>query len=438
MRFLCVFLSITTAQHRVLAVSPTTLTPVVESGPDPTSGSATAAADWPCWRGPNQNNRSAAATPPVYWKADENIAWKVAVPGRGHASPCLVGDQIFIATADESAGTQFLLCYRRSDGMLLWQAPVRAGRLPHRHPNNSHASATPACDGRLVVVVFANSDRLWVSGVSVAGELLWQKDIGGFRHANGYGPSPAMHGGLAIVASDNQEQPLIAALRFSDGETVWQVERPHSDNSATPVVADVAGRPQLLLNGAFLTAGYDPATGAELWRVTHKTEVAANTMAFDGELVFASGNVPEKLLMAVRADGRGDVTASNIAWRTHHANPYVPSPLLKDGLLFTILDAGTVVCRDARTGDELWTKRLGGTFFASPVEAAGLIYAANDTGTTYVFRAGRVFESIAENRLDEACFATPAICGNRIYLRTTSHLICIGSNDQPHVKPPVE
>jgi outer membrane protein assembly factor BamB len=335
---------------------------------------------------------------------------------------------VFIASADESAEAQFLLCYECKNGGLLWRTELHHGKLPHRHENNTHASATPACDGSVVVVAFAVENGLWVSGLNMNGKILWQQRIGGFRHANGYGSSPTLFQNLVIVANDNQEEPCLVALDRSNGEVIWKTPRSKSDNSATPIVAKVAGRFQLLINGANAVVSYDPASGAEFWRVTHKTEVCANTMAFDKKCAFASGNVPEKLLIAIRADGSGEVSESHVTWHTNQSNPYVPSPLVYDDLLFTVLDSGMVICRAGDNGQEAWKKRLGESFYASPVAASGMIYALDHSGTTYVFRASPEYEAIAENRLDDTCFATPAICNDCIYIRSLDHLYCIGAD----------
>jgi outer membrane protein assembly factor BamB len=389
------------------------------------------APDWPCWRGPSGNNHSADPNPPLVWNVATNIEWKVAVHGRGHASPCIVGDRIFLASADEQSGTQFILCFDRRDGTLRWRKDCHHGVLPSIHTNNSHASATPACNGNAIFIVFSSDDQLYVAAVSVDGELRWKKQIGKFQHANGYGSSTVLFDNLLIIANDNQADPCLVALQQSDGQIAWRMPRSKSDNSATPLVAKVAGRPQLLLNGTNALVSYDPTTGVEIWRATHNTEIAANTIVCDSECVYASGNVPEKLLMCVRADGQGDVTESHVLWRKNRSNPYVPSPLVDNELLFTLLDAGMMVCREARTGRELWKRRLEGTFFASPVLAAGRIYALNDVGTTYVLRAAPTFELLATNELNEPCMATPAICGGHVYIRTAEHLYCIGpTNDR--------
>jgi outer membrane protein assembly factor BamB len=383
--------------------------------------------DWPCWRGLNGDNHSDSQHPPVEWSATNNVLWKAAVPGIGHASPCIVGERIFLASADEPTETQFVICLDRRNGQQLWRVDLHQGKLPPKHEKNSHASATPACDGRFVFLLLANADQLWASAVSVDGKLAWQKSVGGYKHANGYGSSPAMFGQLLIAANDNEIDPSLAALDRLDGHIVWQVKRPTSDNSATPVVAKVAGRPQLLLNGANAVVSYDPATGDEIWSVNHATEVAACTIAFDDLCVYASGNVPDKLMLGIRADGQGDVTDANVLWSTHEANTYVPSPLLCGKLLFVVVDSGTAYCRDARSGEVLWKHRLGGSFFASPVAAGGNVYAANDTGITYVFRAANEFELVAQNDIGESCIATPVFSGDRLYLRTISALYCIGN-----------
>jgi outer membrane protein assembly factor BamB len=405
-----------------------TLASGIESPSQPTAQPRLRGDDWPCWRGPTSDNHSIATNPPVEWSVTKNIAWNVEVPGRGHASPSVVGDKIFIASADESAETQFLLCYDRVGGKQLWKVDLHHRPFPAIHKNNSHASATPACDGQAVYTAFVSGGELTVSSVSLDGKTLWQKSAGQYQHANGFGASPVLYDHLIVVASDNQIEPSLVALDRLDGRAVWRTLRPKSDNSATPVVAVVAGRPQLLLNGARLVASYDPLNGNELWHVTHNTEVAACTMAFDESSVFASGNVPEKNLLCIRANGHGDVGESQVRWKTNQLVTYVPSPLAVDGYLFAVTDSGLAWCRDTATGDVIWKERLGGTFFSSPVLAARMIYATNDAGVTYVFRAGPKFEQIAVNDVEETCMATPAICGTQIFLRTATHLFCIGGS----------
>jgi outer membrane protein assembly factor BamB len=382
--------------------------------------------DWPCWRGPAGDNRSLGPQTPIEWNETKNVIWRADVPGRGHGSPCLIRDRIFLPSADDISGEQFLLCYDRKRGTLLWRVELHRGTLPKIHEKNSHASATPASDADVVFMTLLNSDQLWLSAVTIEGQILWQKKIGDYLHATGYGSSPVLFRNLVIVANDNRLDPAIVALDGANGELVWRVERPKTDNSATPIVANIAGRHQLLLNGAFAVVSYDPATGEELWRVKHATEVAACTIAFDDDCVYASGGYPEKTMMCVRADGTGDVTDTHVLWKTNHSNTYVPSPLVDGDLLYVVADSGIVFCRNAQSGVVVWKHRLHGSFFASPIAAGGQIHATNDAGVTYVFRASSEYNLLAKNDVGEDCMATPAICRGQIYLRTASHLYCIG------------
>jgi outer membrane protein assembly factor BamB len=210
----------------------------------------------------------------VSWSASANVAWKAAIPGRGHASPVIRGDRIYVATADEDAGVQSLLCYERSSGSLLWNREVHRGGLMARHDKNSHASSTPATDGRRVYVAFVNHDALWLSAVAADGGLAWRTRVGPFVSEWGYGSSPVLYRGLVIVAGENKGSKLahvtglcsyLAAVRARDGEVVWRVRRPRAFSYGTPAVSRLCGRDQLVLAGAEAVTAYDPATGAELW-----------------------------------------------------------------------------------------------------------------------------------------------------------------------------
>ncbi|MCC6492787.1 MAG: PQQ-binding-like beta-propeller repeat protein [Pirellulales bacterium] len=385
--------------------------------------------DWPCWRGARGDNRASEPHPPVRWSAEGGIVWKALIPGMGHASPCIVGDRIFIASADEGQGVQLLVAYDRRSGKELWRTEVHRAKLPKINAKNSHASATPASDGRLIFTLFAQADRLSLSAIDFAGNIAWQQVIGRYRHANGLGASPVLFDELVIVASDNPAEPQLVGLRRADGQVAWRTGRPASDNSATPIVATVAGRPQLIINGAFGLDSHDPATGHQLWHVTHQTEVAACTAACGERVVVASGNVPEACMLAVRADGAGDVTASHLLWKTRQANPYVPSPLAANDRLFLVTDAGVAYCRELETGKIIWKERLGGSFSASPLLAGGNLYASSEEGVTYVFKAADQFSLIAKNDLGERCLASPIICGGRAFIRSMQHLYCIDDTE---------
>jgi len=274
-----------------------------------------------------------------------------------------------------------------------------------------------------------SQDALWLTAVDMAGQIVWQRRVGAYTHANGYGASPVLFEGLVIVASDNTADACLAAYQAGSGEPAWRVARKPSNNSGTPIVGTVAGRSQFLIHGAWSTSSFDPRTGDELWHVEHPTEVAACTMTFDGDLVFASGNVPEKEILCVRADGSGDVTSTHVAWRTSQRVTYVPSPLADSGRLYVVTDSGIAYCLEATTGKEIWKERLEGAFSASPLMAGGNVYATSETGMTFVFRAADHFELVARNDIEEECLASPIVCDGLLYLRTAGSLYCIGQGE---------
>jgi outer membrane protein assembly factor BamB len=362
------------------------------------------------------------------------VRWKTAVPGRGHASPIVCKDLVFVASAEEDTATQSLLCFDRGSGSLRWNTPIHRGGLMPKHEKNSHASATPDCDGRHVFVPFINHDALWLSAVDLHGTIAWQTRVGPYVSQWGYASSPALYQSLIVIAADNKGSRLahlaaassyLAALDRASGEVIWLVRRPREFSYGTPIVATVAGRAQLLLSGAKQITSYDPATGKERWHCDWPAGRTAGTVAFDRDRVYASTTIPQQEILCVRADGSGDVSSGHVVWRGPHGASDVPSPLVHDDHLFTITDNGQAFCLDARTGEVVWQERLGGTFSASPVLAAGLIYAPNEAGTTFVFKAAPRFELVAKNVLADSVFASPALAGEQFFLRSEHFLYCL-------------
>jgi outer membrane protein assembly factor BamB len=385
--------------------------------------------DWPWWRGPSGDGVSTDTRVVTEWSKTKNVVWKTAVPGRGHSSPVLWGARVFLTTADEGSQTQSVLALDRNTGKTLWTTVAHKGGLMNKHGKNSHASATSACDGERVYSVFINSDALHVTATSLDGKILWQSSPGPFRSEHGYGSSPVLYKSLVIVNGDNLSGCFIAALDRKTGKQVWKTPRKTTGRHgsyATPIVAKVAGRTQLLLHGMETMSSYDPDTGKLLWSCAGPTEVTACTVAFNDKLVFASGGYPDKEILAIRPDGSGDVTKTHVAWRSRKGVTYVPSPLYHDGHLYVVNDGGVTSCFAADTGDQVWQERLEGSFSASPVLAGGNFYVTNEAGRTFVFKAGPKFQLIAQNDLADGGFATPAIVGGQIFLRTEHNLLCIG------------
>lgn len=400
----------------------------------PLPAAVPAADDWPWWRGTASNGIAPDATPPVHWSGTDQVRWNVAVPGRGHASPCVWGKRIFIATADEERPGQSVVCYNRDDGAIQWQTEVHRGPMIAKHEKNSHASATPACDGTHVYATFAVAGALWASALDLEGRIVWQTELGPFDALYGYGSSPALYESLVIAAGDQRGSSrldrwrgasYLVALDRGTGKTVWRARRDSGDSYGTPVVGRVAGKPQLLLPGKKRIAAYDPATGRELWTCAWRADRAASTTTFAGDLVFASVQQPESEIICIRADGSGDVTNTHVVWRGSKGTSDLPSPLCIEKRLYVMNDAGILTCFETETGKRLWQKRLRGTFTASLVAGGGNIYAANEEGMTYVVKPGPQFELVAENLLGDGVLATPALCGRQIFLRTGRALCCI-------------
>jgi len=386
--------------------------------------------DWPWWRGPALDGHAAPQSPPIAWSETENVAWKADVPGRGHGTPSVWDSRIFVPTADEAAETKRLLCYDRATGEQLWDTTLHSGGFMHMHKKNSQASATPACDGQRVYMPYMvehnGEEGIWVTATDLDGNIVWQTNAGPFTTQHGYGSSPLLYKSLVIVAGDNAETGFLTALDRETGEIRWRTERERQFNWATPVVAETSGRTQLLIHGAFLVTSYDPDTGRELWRADGLAQACANTVVFDDSMVYASGGWPEKVLMAIRTDGSGDVSDTHVAWQTEKSIAYVPSMLLDQGRLYAVSDQGIATCYEAASGKVLWQKRLGGNFSASPVLVGNAIYVPDEDGKLHVFRAAEEFESLAVNDLGDGGFASPVIVGGQILLRTNHHLYCLG------------
>lgn len=375
--------------------------------------------DWAAWRGPHGDGTAAAGqTPPTEFGETKNVVWKTEVPGRGHSSPVVVGTRIFLTTADEQGQVQSVLGFDRAKGTRLWQTETGQGGFPRQiHPKNTHASPTPACDGRHVFAVFHRADGVHLAALDLDGRIVWNKEVGGYvprAYRYGYAPSPLLYRDAVIVTSD-YEDGWLAAFDKSSGRELWRTPRPKQVTYSSPIVARVAGKDQLFLSGAEQIASYDPATGRPLWSAAALALATCGTAVWSGDLIVASGGYPKSETAAVKADGSGTVV-----WR-NRVKCYEQSLVVADGHVYAVDDGGIAYCWDVRTGDEKWKSRLAGPVSASPVVAGGHVYAANEKGTLFVFRADpREFALVSRNQLGDEGFATPAICGGRIYHRSAS------------------
>ncbi len=393
-----------------------------------------AADDWPWWRGPTHNGVAVAGQAlPTAWSESENVLWKTPVPGRGHGSATVVGHQVFLATADEQQQTQSVLCFDRNTGTRLWTTEVHSGGLSDKgNKRATQASSTVACDGKRVFINFLNRDAVYTTALSREGEQLWQQKITDYVVHQGYGSSPLLYGSLVIVTADNKAGGAIVAFDRATGETVWRHDRPEKPNYPSPILLPLDGRDRLLLTGCNMVSCFDPATGSKLWETEGATTECVTSTVTDGTHIFTSGGYPRNHVAAVRADGTGEV-----AW-DNDVRVYVPSMLIHEGHLYAVTDSGVALCWKSDTGEELWKGRLGGTFSASPVLVGETLYATNEAGTTFLFGARPdEFEVLTKNTIPGEVFATPAICGNRIYFRVAEQqdgqrqemLYCVGRRE---------
>jgi outer membrane protein assembly factor BamB len=403
---------------RVLVIAAIVLHPLAARSQQVDDQISVDAADWPWWRGPNRNGvASPDQSPPTEWSATQNVAWKSAVNGRGHSSPTVVSEHVYLATADEEQETQSVACYDRETGAELWQTVVHQGGLMRKNEKSTAASSTVACDGESVFINFANSDAVYVTALNLKGEQIWQTKICDYTIHQGYGASPAIYQSLVIAAADSDAGGVLAALDRKTGAIVWKRDRPKKPSYASPIILNAAGRDQLLLTGCDRFSSFDPLSGKTLWEIEGATTECVTSTVTDGKRVFSSGGYPKNHLAAVLTDGSGEVV-----WETRD-RVYVPSLLARDGYLFGVLDAGVAVCWKSDTGEQQWKERLGGEFSASPVLVDDTIYATSESGETFVYRADPTkYEQIAVNKLGDHVMASSTICGSRIYMRVVEQV----------------
>ena len=390
------------------------------------------AEEWPGWRGPRGDGTSRETGIPLRWSGTENVCWKVAVPGKGHSSPVVWGDRIFLTTCLEEEGKRVLLCLNRYDGKTLWERVVLTAPLEPKHKLNSYASSTPATDGQHVWVSFLAIPRMVVACYDMGGRLVWQKSPGEFHSVHGFCSPPIPYKDLVILNGDQDAEGYLVALDKATGAERWRADRPNRTRSyCPPLLINAAGKDQLVLSGSKCVAAYDPDTGRQIWIIDGPTEQFVASLVYTQGVLFLTAGFPEYHLMGIRPDGEGNVTKTHVLWHERRGAAYVPSPIADGAYFFVVSDRpnsenGMASCFEARTGKRLWMQRLGRHHSASPVSAGGYLYFLDDDGQTFVLKAGPTFELVGRNPLGEECHASPAIAHGQIFIRTVSHLFCIG------------
>ncbi len=407
-----------------------------------------AAEDWPGWRGPRGDGSSLEKDVPTRWHGPtgKNIAWKTPIPGRGHASPIVSGERIFVVTCAEETGERLLVCLDRPSGKILWRQTVLTAKLEKKHRLNNYASSTPATDGKLVYVSFLEADppdgtpagertsqfatpgNMFVAAYDFEGHRQWTARPGRFSSRHGYCSSPILFKHMVIVNGDHDGNGYLVALDRATGKTVWKRPRVNNTRSyCAPIIRQIDGRTQMVLSGTKCVASYDPHDGSRHWIIDGPTEQYVASLVYNGELLFLTAGFPTFHIMGIRPDGRGNVTHTHVVWHTTKGCSYVPSPIIGGGgkYFLVVSDIGIASCFEAATGERYWMQRIGPHYSASLVEAEGLVHFLCDDGTTTIVRPGKEFDVVAENKLGENCYASPAISGGRIYLRAEGNLYCI-------------
>ena len=395
-----------------------------------------AAKYWPRWRGPSGQGVVRSGEYPDTW-SEKSIAWKVPVPGRGNSSPIVWRDRIFFTTAYNDGARLSLLCFRRSDGKLLWELAAPQESVEYVHPKNGHASATPVTDGERVYASFGPHGLI---AASFEGKLLWHAPIGRVDNYHGTAGSPVLYKDTVIIYQDggaNFGAPpsasvpsFIAAFDRKTGKTLWRTPRSATVGWGTAIVIRAGDRDELVVCSQRRATAYDPANGRELWTVSGLTFEVIPTPVVGHDLVFCSSGRAGPTI-AIRPGGSGDVTSTHVAWSTPKGSPFVPSGIIVGDVLYLVNDMQSIITAyEATTGTLLFQGRLGEarreSFSSSPVALDGKVFFTNDDGETFVIEAGREFKLLHVNRLGEPTYASPALVDGRWYFRTASSLVAIG------------
>ncbi len=415
---------------------------------------------WPQFRGPSRQGKVAGEGYPDRWSDEENVLWKVEVPGRGHSSPIVWDDRIFLTTAydqfvdtpieqilaqqgdrvflDDQENVRSILCFRRSDGELLWETFVPVPAEPEEGwPKSSYASSTPTTDGERVYAYFGNHGLL---AVDLDGNIVWHEDLGEIRRvARGTSCSPLLYEDRVILFQDHGGPggSFIAAFDRETGEPLWRTPREARVGWSSPIAIRVETaegvRDEIITSSQYQVQAYDPETGEELWSCQGLTNEVVPSPIVGLDMIFACSGRQGPTL-AIRPGGSGEVRDTHLVWDEQRGSPFVPSPLLYQGYLYTLNDMLRVLtCHDAETGEQMYRVRLAGTLTqhgisSSPVAVDGKVFITTDDGVTSVIQAGPEFELLHVNEVSSYVFASPALLDGRWYLRTYDHLMCIGKD----------
>ena len=387
------------------------------------------AQDWPEFRGPTGQGHSAERGLPLEWSESRNIIWKTPVPGLGWSTPVVAGGRVWLTAAVRERGSASLraLAFDVETGREVVNAEVfRIRDAVLTNPKNSHASPTPVVDGDRVYVHFGADGT---AALTTSGQVVWKARFP-YVTQHGNGGSLVLYEDLLIFSCDGWDAAFVIALDKQTGKVRWKTQRrlPSDQAYTTPLIVRVADRDQVVSVGAYRAAAYDPRSGKEIWRVAYPDGFSNVPRPIYGHgLVYIATGFQQPSLLAVRADGTGDVTKTHVAWTLRRGAPFTPSPLLVGDELYVVNDIGIVSTLDAKTGEPHWVQRIGGNHSASPIFADGRIYFLSEEGLATVIAPGREFRVLARNQLDGSTFASMAVSVKSIFIRSDTHLYRLGT-----------
>jgi outer membrane protein assembly factor BamB len=385
---------------------------------------------WSRWRGPSGQGIVRTGKYRDTWSPTEGVKWKSAVPGRGHSSPIVWGDHIFLTTEYDDGARLSMLAFRRSDGKPLWETFVPTEGIEHVYPKNSRASATPVTDGTLVYASFGTHG---LAAFDFNGKMVWHTPVGRLNNYHGTAGSPILYKDRLFLYQDHKGDTstpsFVAAFDKNTGKQIWKTPRTEQTGWGTPVVIRAGDRDELIVSSSRRVAAYDPDSGKDLWTVSGLTfEVIPTPVVAEGLVICSSGR--QGPTIAIRPGGSGDVTQTHVAWSSPKGSPFVPSGVVVDGILYLVNDIQSILtAHDVKTGQVLYQGRLGVAkkegFSASPIAHDGKVFFTNDDGETFVLQAGREFKLLHTNNLGESTLASPALVDGKWYFRTASSLLAI-------------
>lgn len=392
---------------------------------------------WPEFRGPTGQGHSDQLGLPTSWSEKKNIIWKTDIPGRGWSSPVIQGEQVWLTTALDSGRSLRAICVDFDSGAIVHDLEVFRIETPgNLHPKNSHASPTPIIDGERIYVHFGAHGT---ACLSTDGQILWRIRLPYYHH-HGPAASPVLVDDLLFINCDGFTTPFwdrveraevfspqfVVGIEPATGNIRWQRPREGRHSYSTPLAIEVEGKRQVISPGGDRVIAYDPTTGEEIWWCRYEGYSLTPRPVYGNGLVYICTGYDQPSLLAIRPNGKGDVTDTHIEWQSRSSIPLTPSPLLIGSELYLINDNGIASCLDAQSGKQHWKQRISGNYSASPITAEGRIYFLNERGQTDIIEAGTKYKKLATCKLTGRTLASPATAGGCLFIRSEGSLYRIG------------